>query len=315
MTSQDVHDARSEIHGLNYPPTFLESLPVLQPSSFIAQATPATIGSPSAPAHATAATPTGAPPELPYTIRALTAKQFGEIHNNYLTTHAPDSVIFPFLHGLEGENDQQNAFFATAARVDGACAAVPRFRGLVWVASDEDEMEDYERAMQQGRLAGCSGASGTSPLLAPRRMLTQTRPPHDADAAAMSSDIEDDDDALDDDEDDDYSTASSQSDLDHFAGMPMDVDEHVDLGSDGEFDVAGGRSMSMDVDDDAVEALRALTDHSEGVHMHPVIHHRPALSAIDTGTGKGVFLLFPFCDLGSWFSSHPSVRPPFYIRW
>ena len=284
MTTPDVQSKPT--HGLAYPPTFLDSLPVLQPSSLLPQG-PST-SSPGA----------NAPPQLPYTVRALSAKQFAALHTAYLTTHAPDSVIFPFLHGLEGDNDQQNAFFASSAarggefcpttpngapsagangqvvnfterELRGLRAEVPRFRGLMWVASDEDEMEEYERAMQ-GRLAP-NHLTPHPPSAAP--------PEFDDDALA-------DDDDEDDDEDDGYSSGSSQpeSELGHFGGLPMDVDEALD----GEFDAAGARSMdmavSMDVDgEEGVAALRGL----EGAHMHPVVHHRPALAAIDTGAGKG----------------------------
>ncbi|KAI0366162.1 hypothetical protein BV20DRAFT_952868 [Pilatotrama ljubarskyi] len=99
-------DAATAIHGLDYPVSFLESLPVVKPRH---------------------------EPHPP--IRALTASQFSDLHFAHLTSHAPDHVLFPFLHGLEGDNEQQNAFFASA-RPKGD---VPRFRGLVWVACDEDE--------------------------------------------------------------------------------------------------------------------------------------------------------------------------------
>ena len=160
-------------------------------------------------------------------------------------------------------------------------AEVPRFRGLVWVASDEDEVEEYERAMQSRMAASTSTAPGAQLIttLGPNGHL-------DPDVNGMSSDLDDDDDALDDD-DDDYSTTSSQSDLDHLTGMPMDVDvdERIDLAADGDYDI---RSVNMEVDDDGrVAALGSLADHNEGAHMHPVIHHRPALAAIDTSAGKG----------------------------
>lgn len=93
-------------HGLDYPATFLDSLPALRPRS---------------------------EPHPP--IRALTASQFSDLHFAHLTSHAPDHVLFPFLHGLEGDNEQQNAFFASS-RPKGD---VPRYRGLVWVACDDDE--------------------------------------------------------------------------------------------------------------------------------------------------------------------------------
>ena len=307
MTNPELQDLKPDF-GLVYPPEFIEALPVLQPSSFPPISPPSAPhrsapSSPSAPAPANG-TPATPPAQLPYTIRGLTAKQFASLHTQYLTTHAPDSVIFPFLHGLEGDNDQQNAFFASAARMaDGSfCpppngmvnfterelrgmkAEVPRFRGLVWVASDEDEVEEYERALQNRMAASTSTAPGAQliPTISPNGHL-------DPDVHGMSSDLEDDDDALDDD-DDDYSTTSSQSDLDHFTGMPMDVDvdERIDLAADSEYDMLNNRSVSMEVDDDGrVAALRSLADHDEGAHMHPVIHHRPALAAIDTSAGKG----------------------------
>ncbi|KAI0715790.1 hypothetical protein C8T65DRAFT_572834 [Cerioporus squamosus] len=94
------------VHGLQYPPSFLDALPVLRPR-----------------------------PEPHPPIRAITVDQFSDLHLSYLTTHAPDHVLFPFLHGLEGDNEAQNSFFAsTRPRGD-----VPRFRGLVWVACDDDE--------------------------------------------------------------------------------------------------------------------------------------------------------------------------------
>ncbi|KAI0671359.1 hypothetical protein C8Q78DRAFT_766308 [Trametes maxima] len=94
------------LHGLDYPQSFLDALPVLRPR-----------------------------PEPHQPIRALTTSHFADLHHAHLTSHAPDSVLFPFLHGLEGDNEQQNSFFASA-RPKGD---VPRFRGLTWVACDEDE--------------------------------------------------------------------------------------------------------------------------------------------------------------------------------
>ncbi|KZT23130.1 hypothetical protein NEOLEDRAFT_571230 [Neolentinus lepideus HHB14362 ss-1] len=88
----------SPIHGLAYPPDFLAALPVLADSR---------------------------PP-----VRALSARQFAAIHLRYLRSHAPDSVLFPFLHGLEDGSDALRAFFGSST------VRVPRFRGLIWVATD-----------------------------------------------------------------------------------------------------------------------------------------------------------------------------------
>lgn len=46
-------------------------------------------------------------------------------------SHAPDHVLFPFLHGLEGSNAAQNMFFSS---IDD----VPRYRGLMTVVCDDD---------------------------------------------------------------------------------------------------------------------------------------------------------------------------------
>jgi dual specificity MAP kinase phosphatase len=95
------------IYGLNYPPEFLSSLPVLLPRPH---------------------------PHTP--IRALSAPQFATIHHTATDSHAPDHVLFPFLHGLEGDNLQQNAFFSVTP--DNPVIP-PRFRGLIWVACEDDD--------------------------------------------------------------------------------------------------------------------------------------------------------------------------------
>ena len=93
-------------HGLHYPDSFLVSLPVLLPR-------PA--------------------PHAP--IRALSAAQFAQIRHLHLTADVPDAVLFPFLHGLEGDNHAQNLFFSK----HGSKVAVPAYRGLVWVVCDDDD--------------------------------------------------------------------------------------------------------------------------------------------------------------------------------
>jgi len=98
--------------GLTYPPHLLSHLPVLRPRPY---------------------------PHTP--IRALSAAQFSSIHLQYLITHAPDNVLFPFLHGLEGSNHAQNLFFANNTHKSGDTfkgIQVPNFRGLIWVVCDDD---------------------------------------------------------------------------------------------------------------------------------------------------------------------------------
>ncbi|KAG8213355.1 hypothetical protein J3R82DRAFT_11841 [Butyriboletus roseoflavus] len=87
----------------------------------------------------------GAFPLLPTTT-------FARMHLDHITAHPPDSVLFPFLHGLDGDNDAQCMFFASssaspdkpihpAAMVrdsSGRVVRPPRYRGLVWVLCDDD---------------------------------------------------------------------------------------------------------------------------------------------------------------------------------
>ncbi|TFY80357.1 hypothetical protein EWM64_g3653, partial [Hericium alpestre] len=113
-TTTTVTKAPPPVHGLDYDPSFLSSLPTLLPR-------PA--------------------PHTP--IRALSAAQFAKLHLQSLLSHAPDTTLFPFLHGVEGDNEQQNAFFAAAA--GRAAVQIPRFRGLIWVACDEEGMPEPQR--------------------------------------------------------------------------------------------------------------------------------------------------------------------------
>ncbi|KAJ7195646.1 hypothetical protein GGX14DRAFT_474604 [Mycena pura] len=71
-------------------------------------------------------------PSLPQ-VKVINAAQFAAMHTAHMVAHPPDGVLFPFLHGLEGENHAQNTFFAATAP-----RHPPRFRGLVWVVADDD---------------------------------------------------------------------------------------------------------------------------------------------------------------------------------
>ena len=95
--------------GLLYPPGFLSTLQVLLPR-----------------------------PQPHQPIRALSAQQFAQIHLQSLLSHAPDSVLFPFLHGLEGDNEAQIQFFSSYGRVSRR-SILPDYRGLIWVACDDDQ--------------------------------------------------------------------------------------------------------------------------------------------------------------------------------
>ncbi|KAI6025834.1 hypothetical protein F5J12DRAFT_903944 [Pisolithus orientalis] len=83
-------------------------------------------------------------------IPLLAHSEFSRMHLQHATAHPPDSVLFPFLHGLEGNNEPQCSFFASTPSTAASAAAglvqdpsgraicPPRYRGLVWVLCDED---------------------------------------------------------------------------------------------------------------------------------------------------------------------------------
>jgi len=120
-TSSDSVAADPRVHGLSYPPGFLQSLPILL----------------SRPA-----------PHAP--IRAITAEQFADLHKLNAFADPDDAVLFPFLHGVEGSNASQNSFFANASMRNSAAYyahplfqtnphtfTIPKYRGLIWVRADE----------------------------------------------------------------------------------------------------------------------------------------------------------------------------------
>ena len=78
-------------------------------------------------------------------IRAIDAETFADLHFKHFTKDVHDSLLFPFLHGLEDGNHAQTSFFEVTRagqNHDDASArtlTIPRYRGLVWVACDTDD--------------------------------------------------------------------------------------------------------------------------------------------------------------------------------
>ncbi|CAE6457060.1 unnamed protein product [Rhizoctonia solani] len=107
-------------HGVIYPNGFLNSLPVVGPLR-------------SAP-HAS--------------VRALSAAQYAEIAHAHSLADPDDSVLFPYLHGVEGDNQPQNMFFASASGASRGRGVhlgppdIPRYRGLTTILCDDDEEEE-----------------------------------------------------------------------------------------------------------------------------------------------------------------------------
>ncbi|KAG6835331.1 hypothetical protein H0H93_002598 [Arthromyces matolae] len=99
----------------------------------------------------------------------LSLPQFSKLHLEHILSHPPDSILFPFLHGLEGDNDAQNTFFASCSLPSPSPPAsdasttstspnlpnptnhrhrtvkVPRHRGLVWVVCEDDLQAEPKR--------------------------------------------------------------------------------------------------------------------------------------------------------------------------
>jgi len=116
------------VHGLSYPDGLLDVLPLLD-----------------------------TPRDSEEPIRALSAAQFADLHLQHTLAHPPDNALFPFLHGLEGDNHAQNTFFASSssavsqghgqsfhhhhhvhAHAHKITPRIPKYRGLVWVVCEDD---------------------------------------------------------------------------------------------------------------------------------------------------------------------------------
>ncbi|KAF8717927.1 Dual specificity phosphatase, catalytic domain, partial [Rhizoctonia solani] len=115
--------AAAPSHGLVYPSEFLGSLPVVG----VARPAP----------HAS--------------VRALTAAQYAELAHAHSLADPDDSVLFPFLHGVEGDNQPQNMFFATASGASRGRGSqhlgppdIPRYRGLTTILCDDNNDDDDE---------------------------------------------------------------------------------------------------------------------------------------------------------------------------
>ncbi|KAF8837479.1 hypothetical protein BDN67DRAFT_198128 [Paxillus ammoniavirescens] len=99
-----------------------------------------------------------------YSIPLLPPHEFARMHLEHVTAHPPDSVLFPFLHGLEGDNEAQSMFFvaptdkavalqsSTGMLQDpsGRIVRPPRYRGLVWVLCDDDLEDGVDGWMNDG---------------------------------------------------------------------------------------------------------------------------------------------------------------------
>ena len=234
------------MHGLVYPPGLLNSLPILDTD-----------------------------------IHSLDPATFAHLHLQHALSHPPDNILFPFLHGLEGDNHAQNAFFATSHPVQHRqhhyhsqdltshiTPKIPKYRGLVWVVCEED----LEQA----------GDVVSLRILRRKPVLLSSEKTSSSSSSYSESDENDEDDDDFDEEDEDLEMMSMSMDLDDRSSFTADEDDVV-LASP-------IFNSQMQVDDVAVVApdsldhtttptvdlgLDDVIDPKQDSHMHP-IHHRPA---------------------------------------
>lgn len=230
-------------------------------------------------------------------IRALDADAFADLHLAHLTSDVPDAVLFPFLHGLEGDNVQQNAFFAASSGLDvrasrnagvgaeggssaaeagargwNACGSaarahspnvvkVPEYRGLLWVACDEEQ--DEERTQ-----AGC--------VFDPH-LHSFSQPSHD------SAEFEDEDFDFDEYEDEEFEDASDEQDGEDEVDDDASEDEH--MGELMQLDDVQHHSAEVE-NNNTPESNNDNADPDDATHMHPQALRKPTASApiaIQTG--------------------------------
>ncbi|KAG6902081.1 hypothetical protein C0995_004582 [Termitomyces sp. Mi166 len=193
----------------------------------------------------------------------LPLARFAHLHLQHILSHPPDSVLFPFLHGLEGDNDAQNTFFASSSGA-ASCSSpslgtpptpttkpqfnksvkVPRYRGLVWVVCEDDleaEPRRYARELSllKRQREGDNGSIGTPVLEG------------DSESGGSSD--------LDEEEDDDDVASPGE-------GMSMETKVDVVVPPD---------AMDIDGDVPTIPFGVSRDQKDEGKHMHPVIQ-RPA---------------------------------------
>lgn len=119
-------------------------------------------------------------PSTTVPIRAMTAAQFDDLHRQYIELDVPHSVVFPFLHGVDGDNPAQCAFFH--APLTGM--PTPHYRGLTIVRAD---MPDH-------RKRASSSASKLSMISRHRTRADSLVSSHFSTDSVSSDDDDDDDD-------------------------------------------------------------------------------------------------------------------------
>lgn len=196
-------------------------------------------------------------------VRLLPPKDFEQLHLSHILSHPQDHVLFPFLHGLEGENEAQNGFFATApnahethifTHTQHPRVKVPKYRGLVWVVCEEDLEADADVA---------------SLRILRRKNVHATASAVPSPSGSMYSSGSE---SYEDDEDEDYDIEDDFSQCGH-----SNVRVGVAGSDENSMQLSSGDSMSIITDDIKEKTLTQGLDNQ--THMHPVNHrsiHPPA---------------------------------------
>ena len=219
-------------------------------------------------------------------IPLLPSRTFAELHLSHTLSHPPDHVLFPFLHGLEGDNHAQNTFFSSSGTAIHHARhvppeykqirpKVPSYRGLVWVVCEEDiddvvALSVLKRKPVDDLASVCSSESssgGSSSSV--------------SSSSSSSSSYGDDDDDFE---------CEDEVDVLPFVDAPMagvvegvGVHHHVGVAM-GEEEILQEEPGIMVVDTtEEIKAKHQQQEQQQGVeeeeqkHMHPVVHHRPGI--------------------------------------
>lgn len=100
-------------------------------------------------------------------IRAMTAEQFARVQQQYAELDVAHSILFPFLHGVDGDNVAQNAFF----RAPLTGMPTPLYRGLTVIRAD---MPTQEQRYAMNRKRASSSASRLSHAAGSHRSRTDS---------------------------------------------------------------------------------------------------------------------------------------------
>ena len=133
--------------------------------------------------------PTGADPPAPnhsVPLRRLNVHQFVNIFSQYASSDVPHAVVFPFLHGVDGDNVAQNVFFG--APLSGMPA--PRYRGLTVIRADMPApgQRVFHHRRDRQRAQSHRASSATSRTRADSCVTEESYPSHNNNSANSSTD-------------------------------------------------------------------------------------------------------------------------------